>query len=271
MGVEAAGMYCVHSDGTVDSKGNPAEKKNTGNWRACHYILGTANECCERLAYYGVSTNLVNFMENRMGMAKVAAANSITTWSGTCFITSLLGAFLAHAYLGRFWTIASFWSGAADDSDLGEGAGAILCHPTAGSSRACRRSARTSSTTATPGSGAARAPSSTGSTSPSTSTPSWRRRCWYTYRRTWDGGWGFGIPAIVIVAVGTFFLDVPLYRQPASRRCSSPRRASGASRLPVVSGDALYSPLDSTEGSRKLGHTEQFRFLDIGLVRFSQG
>jgi hypothetical protein len=41
MGVEAAGMYCVHSDGTVDSKGNPAEKKNTGNWRACHYILGT--------------------------------------------------------------------------------------------------------------------------------------------------------------------------------------------------------------------------------------
>jgi dipeptide/tripeptide permease len=66
------------------------------------------NECCERLAYYGMSTNLVNFMEDRMGMAKVAAANSVTTWSGTCFITSLLGAFLADAYLGRFWTIASF-------------------------------------------------------------------------------------------------------------------------------------------------------------------
>jgi dipeptide/tripeptide permease len=67
-----------------------------------------ANECCERLAYYGMSTNLVNFMEDRMGMAKVAAANSVTTWSGTCFVISLLGAFLADAYLGRFWTIASF-------------------------------------------------------------------------------------------------------------------------------------------------------------------
>ena len=28
-------------DGTVDSKGKPAMKKNTGNWRACPYILGT--------------------------------------------------------------------------------------------------------------------------------------------------------------------------------------------------------------------------------------
>ena len=55
-----------------------------------------------------MSTNLVNFMEDRMGMAKVAAANSVTNWSGTCFITALLGAFLADAYLGRFWTIASF-------------------------------------------------------------------------------------------------------------------------------------------------------------------
>jgi peptide/histidine transporter 3/4 len=37
--VAAADMYT--QDGTVDSKGNPAVKKNTGNWRACPYILGT--------------------------------------------------------------------------------------------------------------------------------------------------------------------------------------------------------------------------------------
>ncbi|KAG6396807.1 hypothetical protein SASPL_142964 [Salvia splendens] len=43
-------------DGSVDSKGNPVLKSKTGNWRACPYILGT--ECCERLAYYGIATNL---------------------------------------------------------------------------------------------------------------------------------------------------------------------------------------------------------------------
>jgi hypothetical protein len=40
--VAAAGMYT--QDGTVDSKGNPAVKKNTGNWRACPYILGAYTE-----------------------------------------------------------------------------------------------------------------------------------------------------------------------------------------------------------------------------------
>ncbi|EMS66817.1 Peptide transporter PTR5 [Triticum urartu] len=104
MGEVAAEMYT--QDGTVDIKGNPALKKDTGNWRACPYIL--ANECCERLAYYGMSTNLVNFMKDRMGMANAAAANNVTNWGGTCYITPLIGAFLADAYLGRFWTIASF-------------------------------------------------------------------------------------------------------------------------------------------------------------------
>lgn len=28
-------------DGTVDYKGNPANKKKTGTWNACPYILGT--------------------------------------------------------------------------------------------------------------------------------------------------------------------------------------------------------------------------------------
>ena len=27
-------------DGTVDYKGNPANKKQTGTWRACPYIIG---------------------------------------------------------------------------------------------------------------------------------------------------------------------------------------------------------------------------------------
>ncbi|PON63696.1 Proton-dependent oligopeptide transporter [Trema orientale] len=93
-------------DGTLDIKRKPANKKKTGNWKACRFILGT--ECCERLAYYGLGTNLVNYLQDRMNLGNAAAANSVTNWSGTCYATPLIGAFLADAYLGRFWTIALF-------------------------------------------------------------------------------------------------------------------------------------------------------------------
>lgn len=101
---EVEDMYT--QDGTVDMKGNPAVKKGTGNWRACPYIL--ANECCERLAYYGMSTNLVNYMKTRLGQVNSVASNNVTNWQGTCYITPLIGAFFADAYMGRFWTIAIF-------------------------------------------------------------------------------------------------------------------------------------------------------------------
>ncbi|KAL1194052.1 Protein NRT1/ PTR FAMILY 8.2 [Cardamine amara subsp. amara] len=93
-------------DGTLDIHKKPANKKTTGNWKACRFILGT--ECCERLAYYGMSTNIVNYLEKQMDMDNVAASTSVTNWSGTCYATPLIGAFIADAYLGRYWTIASF-------------------------------------------------------------------------------------------------------------------------------------------------------------------
>jgi dipeptide/tripeptide permease len=72
------------------------------------YNFLAGNECCERLAYYGMSTNLVNYLEDRLNQGNVAASNNVTNWSGTCYITPLIGAFLADSYLGRYWTIASF-------------------------------------------------------------------------------------------------------------------------------------------------------------------
>ncbi|XP_015583674.1 protein NRT1/ PTR FAMILY 8.1-like isoform X1 [Ricinus communis] len=93
-------------DGTIDFSGNPAIKKKTGTWKACPYILG--NECCERLAYYGINTNLVNYLKFQLNQGSVQAVNNVTNWSGTCYVMPLLGAFLADAYLGRYWTIASF-------------------------------------------------------------------------------------------------------------------------------------------------------------------
>lgn len=55
-----------------------------------------------------MSTNLVNYLGKRLSMGNVAASTTVTNWSGTCYATPLIGAFLADAYLGRYWTIAIF-------------------------------------------------------------------------------------------------------------------------------------------------------------------
>ncbi|XP_042010200.1 protein NRT1/ PTR FAMILY 8.3-like [Salvia splendens] len=98
------GLYT--GNGSVDFKGNPVLKSKTGNWRACPFILGT--ECCERLAYYGIATNLVSYLTKYLHQGNAAAATTVTTWQGTCYLTPLIGAVLADAYWGRYWTIAAF-------------------------------------------------------------------------------------------------------------------------------------------------------------------
>ncbi|BFG17361.1 hypothetical protein CerSpe_036350 [Prunus speciosa] len=101
---ESNGLYT--GDGSVDITGKPVLKQNTGNWRACPFILGT--ECCERLAFYGIATNLVTYLTHKLHEGNVSAARNVTTWSGTCYLTPLIGAVLADAYWGRYWTIAIF-------------------------------------------------------------------------------------------------------------------------------------------------------------------
>ncbi|KAH9794242.1 protein nrt1/ ptr family 8.3 [Citrus sinensis] len=101
---KSSGLYT--GDGSVDISGKPVLKQNTGNWRACPFILGT--ECCERLAYYGIATNLVSYLTHKLHEGNVSAARNVTTWQGTCYLTPLIGAVLADAYWGRYWTIAAF-------------------------------------------------------------------------------------------------------------------------------------------------------------------
>lgn len=55
-----------------------------------------------------MSTNLVNYMKNQLNQGNATAANNVTNWSGTCYIMPLFGAFIADAYIGRYWTISSF-------------------------------------------------------------------------------------------------------------------------------------------------------------------
>jgi len=93
-------------DGSIDIHGNPPLKQTTGNWKACPFIF--ANECCERLAYYGIAKNLITYFTNELHETNVSAARHVMTWQGTCYITPLIGALIADAYWGRYWTIACF-------------------------------------------------------------------------------------------------------------------------------------------------------------------
>lgn len=100
------GLYT--GDGSVDVKGRPALKGTTGNWKACFFILG--NECCERLAYYGIAKNLVTYLKVKLHLGNLEAARHVTTWQGTCYLTPLVGGILADSRWGKYWTIAVFSS-----------------------------------------------------------------------------------------------------------------------------------------------------------------
>ncbi|XP_037474531.1 protein NRT1/ PTR FAMILY 8.2-like [Triticum dicoccoides] len=289
-------------DGTVDIKGNQAVKSSTGTWRACPYIL--ANECCERLAYYGMSANLSNFMLDNMGMNKSDAANTVSNWTGTCYAAPLIGAFLADAYLGRFWTIASFviiyviglglLTVAASVKGLVPTCAAKgVCDPTAGQTAAVFVGLYL---VALGTGGIKPCVSSFGADQFDEHDESERRSKssffnWFylsinigalvassvlvNVQVRYGWGWGFGIPAVVMaIAVGSFFVGTPLYRHqrpggsPLTRIAQVLVAATRKLSVPV-DGSALHETTDrgsGIEGSRKLEHTEQFRFLDKAAV-----
>lgn len=290
-------------DGTTDLRGNPAVRKNTGNWRACPYIL--ANECCERLAYYGMSTNLVNYMKTRLHQGNSTAANNVTNWSGTCYLTPLLGAFLADTYFGRYWTIASFMiiyifgltllTMSASVKGLKPPCQGGVCDPT---------NAQTAVVfialylIALGTGGIKPCVSSFGADQFDESDKSEKRRkssffnwfylsinigalvaasvlVWIQTNVGW--GWGFGIPAVVMaIAVVSFFLGTPLYRHqkpggsPITRIAQVIVASLRKYRVKIPTDKSqLYEITDkepAIDGSCKLEHTEQLKFLDKAAI-----
>eukprot|EP00891_Asterochloris_glomerata_P003785 jgi/Astpho2/3785/Aster-04319 len=82
------------------------QKRRSTLLTICPFILG--NELCERLAFYGLSTNLVIYLTRIMGARPAAAAMQVNLFEGTCYLTPLLGAWLADARWGRYKTILVF-------------------------------------------------------------------------------------------------------------------------------------------------------------------
>ncbi|KAL8092969.1 hypothetical protein AgCh_035011 [Apium graveolens] len=75
-------------DGTVDLKGNPVLRANTGRWRATSFIVGY--EAFERMAFYGISTNLVLYLTKKLHEGTVKSSNNVTNWVGTVWLTPIL-------------------------------------------------------------------------------------------------------------------------------------------------------------------------------------
>ncbi|KAK1267199.1 Peptide transporter PTR3-A [Acorus gramineus] len=92
-------------DGSVDLRGNPVLRSKRGGWKACSFVVGY--EVFERMAYYGISSNLVLYLTRKLHQGTVASANNVTNWSGTVFLTPILGAYVADAHLGRYWTFVA--------------------------------------------------------------------------------------------------------------------------------------------------------------------
>ncbi|KAJ7964128.1 Protein NRT1/ PTR FAMILY 8.1 [Quillaja saponaria] len=291
-------------DGTVDYHGNPANKKETGTWKACPFILG--NECCERLAYYGMSSNLVLYFKKRLGQHSATASKNVSDWSGTCYLTPLIGAFFADAYLGRYWTIASFsviyvigmtlLTLSASVPGLKPTChGKDNCHATDTESAVCFLALYLIAL-------------GTGGIKPCVSSYgadqfddadevekehkssffNWfyfsvnigaliasSLLVWIQENVGW--GWGFGIPAVTMaIAVVSFFSGTKLYRNqkpggsPLTRICQVVVAAVRKYQVEVPAEKALlYETADAEsviKGSRKLDHTKEFRFFDKAAV-----
>ncbi|KAK8958391.1 putative nitrite transporter [Platanthera guangdongensis] len=84
------------------SGGRDGKKK--GGIKTMPFIFG--NEVSEKLAVVGFSANMVSYLTEQLHMPVAKAATTLTNFGGTASLTPLVGAFLADACIGRFWTIA---------------------------------------------------------------------------------------------------------------------------------------------------------------------
>jgi POT family proton-dependent oligopeptide transporter len=65
-------------------------------------------ELAERCSFYGMQAILLLYMVETLGIAKPNASSYVSFFTAFCFLTPLLGGFIADRFLGRYWTIVGF-------------------------------------------------------------------------------------------------------------------------------------------------------------------
>ncbi|KAJ9185333.1 hypothetical protein P3X46_004979 [Hevea brasiliensis] len=225
---------------------------------------------------------------------------------GTCYVMPLLGAFLADAYLGRYWTIASFSIIYVVGMTLLTLSASVhglkpscdhtkVCHPTGLQTAVFFLGLYLMAL----GTGGIKpCVSSFGADQFDDSDESEKKKkssffnwfyfsinigalfassvlVWIQTNVGW--GWGFGIPAVAMaIAVVSFFSGTKLYRNqrpggsPLTRICQVVVASFRKFRVKVPHDESLlYEILDeesAVKGSRKLDHTKQLRFFDKAAV-----
>ncbi|GMQ10461.1 hypothetical protein CsSME_00053455 [Camellia sinensis var. sinensis] len=81
----------------------PNSPRKPGGWNAIAFILG--NESFEKLASMSLIANITVYLRTKYNMEGIELVNVVSIWSGSSNITTLAGAFLSDAYLGRFLTL----------------------------------------------------------------------------------------------------------------------------------------------------------------------
>ena len=66
------------------------------------------NEVAERLAFFAIAVNMVAYLVLEMKKSLPNSVTIVTDWIGAAYVLTILGAFLADAYFGRFKTILVF-------------------------------------------------------------------------------------------------------------------------------------------------------------------
>ncbi|KAF3555834.1 hypothetical protein F2Q69_00017755 [Brassica cretica] len=64
-------------------------------------------EAFERMAFYGIASNLVNYLTTRLHEDTISSVRNVNNWSGAVWITPIAGAYIADSYIGRFWTFTA--------------------------------------------------------------------------------------------------------------------------------------------------------------------
>ncbi|XP_077230004.1 protein NRT1/ PTR FAMILY 3.1-like [Tasmannia lanceolata] len=233
-----------------NEEGNATHKIKKGGLRTMPFIF--ANEVCEKLAVVGFGANMISYLTQQLHMPLTKAANTLTNFGGTASLTPLIGAFIADAFAGRFWTI-TIASMIYQIGMISLTMSAVLPHlrpPPCTGNQTCEEAAPwqlsilyVSLLLTALGSGGIRpcvvafGAEQFDESNPTQKTKIWNFFNWYYFcmglsilvavtvvvyiQDNIGWGWGFGIPAIAMaISIVAFIIGFPLYRNYVP--CGSP-------------------------------------------------